>query len=148
VRAILDGHVVLSRQLAHQNHYPAIDVLQSVSRLTTQIMAPDLRAAGGEVRKLLAALRDKGDLISIGAYQRGTDVAVDTALDRRDAMERFLRQPVDHCSTLTEADEGLLSLVADLHAGEIQPAPVEEADAELPSVAPGPSALPPLNLPV
>jgi flagellum-specific ATP synthase len=148
VRAILDGHVVLSRQLAHQNHYPAIDVLQSVSRLTTQIMAPDLRAAGGEVRKLLAALRDKGDLISIGAYQRGTDVTVDTALDRRDAMERFLRQPVDHCSTLTEADEGLLSLVADLHAGEIQPAPVEEADAELPSVAPGPSALPPLNLPV
>ncbi len=144
VRSILDGHVVLSRDLAHQNHYPAIDVLQSVSRLLGQIMPPELRDAGGQVRKLLAALRAKEDLIAIGAYQRGTDPTVDAALERRDAILAFLQQPVDHCSTLEEADEGLAALVAGL-GEDVEPAADE---GQLPAVAPGPSALPPLNLAV
>ena len=144
VRAILDGHVVLSRELAHRNHYPAIDVLQSVSRLVGEIVSPELRAAGGEVRSLMAALRDKEDLIAIGAYQRGTDPVVDAALDKREAIETFLRQAVDHCSTLEEADDGLLSLAA---APEPE-LPVEEAEPEVPAVAPGATAIPPLHLAV
>ena len=69
VRSILDGHVVLSRELAHAGHYPAIDVLQSVSRLVGEIVSPEVRAAGQAVRQLLAAYREKEDLIAIGAYQ-------------------------------------------------------------------------------
>ena len=72
VRSILDGHVVLDRSLAHAGHYPAIDVLGSVSRLEGEVTSRDVRAAGRRVRALLAAHREKADLISIGAYQPGT----------------------------------------------------------------------------
>src|SRR6476619_6107054 len=77
VRSILDGHVVLSRDLAHAGHYPAVDVLASVSRLVGEVTAPEVRAAGNEVRKLMAAYKDKSDLIAIGAYQPGTDALTD-----------------------------------------------------------------------
>src|SRR6476646_6581453 len=76
VRSILDGHVVLSRSLAHAGHYPAIDVLASVSRLVGEVTSRDVRSAGDDVRRLMAALREKEDLIAIGAYQRGTDPLV------------------------------------------------------------------------
>ena len=82
VRSILDGHVVLSRELAHAGHYPAIDVLASVSRLVGEVASPEVRAAGDEVRRLMAAYRDKEDLIAIGAYQRGTDALTDAAIAR------------------------------------------------------------------
>src|SRR3712207_1436014 len=111
VRAILDGHVVLSRHLAHAGHYPAIDVLQSVSRLVDQVVSPDIRMAGQELRKLMAALREKEDLIAIGAYQQGTDPTVDNALAKRDEIAAFLQQSVEHCSTAEEADAGLLDVV-------------------------------------
>jgi flagellum-specific ATP synthase len=147
VRSILDGHVVLSRELAHANHYPAIDVLQSVSRLVGEICEPEMRWAGQEVRGMLAALRDKADLISIGAYQPGTDPAVDNALAKRDDINAFLRQDVNHVSILEEADMGLLALAADPFAdAEIVPAPA--ATEQMPGVEPGQSAIPPLNLPV
>src|SRR5690242_10902313 len=77
VRSTLDGHVVLSRGLAHAGHYPAIDVLASVSRLTGEIVGAEGRAAAEGVRRLLAAYRDKEDLIAIGAYQSGTDPLTD-----------------------------------------------------------------------
>src|SRR3712207_912492 len=72
VRSILDGHVVLSRHLAHAGHYPAVDVLASVSRLVGEVTSSDARSAGSEVRKLMATYKDKEDLIAIGAYQPGT----------------------------------------------------------------------------
>src|SRR5215217_6744707 len=75
VRGILDGHVVLSRDLAHAGHYPAVDVLSSVSRLVGEIVTPEVRAAGNEVRKLMATYKEKADLIAIGAYQPGSDPA-------------------------------------------------------------------------
>jgi flagellum-specific ATP synthase len=112
VRSILDGHVVLSRRLAHANHYPAIDVLQSVSRLSTEITSSDVQDAGREVRRLMAAYRDKEDLISIGAYQPGSDPTVDTAIAQRDPIERFLCQPVTEQSAAEEADHRLLDLTA------------------------------------
>jgi flagellum-specific ATP synthase len=148
VRAILDGHVVLSRHLAHASHYPAIDILQSVSRLVGEIVSPEVRMAGQELRRLLAALRDKEDLISIGAYQPGSDPTVDSGLAKREAIQRFLQQTVDYSSTAEEADAGLLALVADSFVEGAQELPIEASDASLPVHAPGQSAIPPLHLSV
>jgi flagellum-specific ATP synthase len=148
VRAILDGHVVLSRHLAHAGHYPAIDVLQSVSRLVDQVVTADIRMAGQELRKLLAALREKEDLIAIGAYQHGTDPTVDAALAKRADIAAFLQQVVEHCSTGEEADAGLLELVMDGAPEELLAAELVAGDEQLPSVVPGASAIPPLHLAV
>jgi flagellum-specific ATP synthase len=149
VRAILDGHVVLSRDLAHAGHYPAIDVLASVSRLVDQIVPADIRAAGQELRKLMAALREKEDLISIGAYVAGTDPVVDTAMSKRVDIAAFLQQAVEHCSSEDEADAALLELVM---GGEPEALLAAELAADdvggLPAVVPGASALPPLNIAV
>src|SRR5262249_46137163 len=76
-RSILDGHCVLSRHLAHRNHYPAIDVLESVSRLAGEVVAPEVQAAGGALRETLALLRANEDLIAIGAYARGSNPRID-----------------------------------------------------------------------
>jgi flagellum-specific ATP synthase len=147
-RSILDGHVVLSRHLAHAGHYPAIDVLQSVSRLTSEIASREIQDAGMGLRKLLAAHREKEDLIAIGAYQAGADPVVDEALAKRPAIDAFLQQRVDEPSTLAEADHGLLAL-AGMPAPE-PPAFAEELAAAPvvppPAPAPGPVALPPLGL--
>ena len=114
VRSILDGHVVLTRSLAHSGHYPAIDVLQSVSRLIGEIVTPEVREAGTRLRTALAAYRDKEDLISIGAYQPGTDPVLDAAIGLRPRMEAFLKQRVDEPSTPEEADAYLLALADEL----------------------------------
>jgi len=114
VRSILDGHIVLTRALAHAGHYPAIDVLASVSRLMNDIVAAPGRAAAQQLRAVLAALHEKEDLIAIGAYQAGADPLVDAALAHRGEIDAFLRQAVEEHSDLDEADEGLLSLAASL----------------------------------
>jgi len=116
VRGILDGHVVLSRELAHRNHYPAIDVLQSVSRLTTELFTPDQLVAAGRVRETLANWADKEDLVTIGAYAIGTDPTVDYAIAKKPEIDMFLRQPVTESSKLTETLEDLEHLVSD-HMG-------------------------------
>jgi flagellum-specific ATP synthase len=153
VRSILDGHVVLTRELAHAGHYPAVDVLQSVSRLTGEISAPDVAAATQETRALLAAWHDKRDLIAIGAYEHGSDPLVDRALELKPAIDAFLRQPVDTPSTPQEADDALLSLLASDVAAALAAEVAAEAPAELVPAAramayppSGPVALPPLNL--
>jgi flagellum-specific ATP synthase len=117
VRSILDGHIVLSRELAHAGHYPAIDVLASVSRLVSEILDPDVRAAGDQLRAAMAAHRDKADLISIGAYVRGTDPLTDAAVALAPQIQAFLRQRVDEPSGLDEADAQLLALAAELAGG-------------------------------
>jgi flagellum-specific ATP synthase len=114
VRSILDGHVVLTRSLAHSGHYPAIDVLQSVSRLIGEIVTPEVRDAGTRLRAALAAYREKEDLISIGAYQPGTDPILDAAIGLRSRIDGFLRQAVDEPSTMGEADAQLLALADEL----------------------------------
>jgi flagellum-specific ATP synthase len=111
VRSILDGHVVLSRALATSGHYPAIDVLESISRLTPQITAADQRAAAIELRRLLAAYRDARDLVEIGAYVAGTNPLVDRALSLKDAMDGFLRQDTAEASPATESWARLAELV-------------------------------------
>jgi flagellum-specific ATP synthase len=114
VRSILDGHVVLTRALAHAGHYPSIDVLQSVSRLVGEIVSPEVRDAGQQLRAALAAYREKEDLISIGAYQRGSDRLVDVAIAMRPQIDAFLRQRVDELSTADEADAQLLAIAHEL----------------------------------
>jgi flagellum-specific ATP synthase len=110
VRSILDGHIVLTRSLAHAGHYPSIDVLQSVSRLTGEIVPPELAAAGQRLRSVLAALREKEDLISIGAYHSGSDPLLDTALEHRPRIDAFLRQTVTELSYPSDSDRMLLEL--------------------------------------
>jgi FliI/YscN family ATPase len=91
-RSILDGHIVLSRKLAHRNHFPAIDVLESISRCMTDVISEDHLTCAGRVKDLMAAYRENEDLIQIGAYAQGTSDRVDRAIKAHDALESFLRQ--------------------------------------------------------
>ncbi len=92
VRGIIDGHLMLSRKLAMQNHYPAIDVLSSISRLMTEISDPKALKAAGNLRQLMAVLQANEDLLSIGAYKSGANPKLDEALRKRSLIERFLMQ--------------------------------------------------------
>jgi type III secretion system H+-transporting two-sector ATPase len=92
VRSILDGHIVLSRELAARGHYPAIDVLRSASRVMPAVAADGHQQAAQKVRELIATYERHRDLILLGAYKRGTDARVDEALDRWPAIEAWLRQ--------------------------------------------------------
>ncbi|MEA3212876.1 MAG: flagellum-specific synthase [Chthoniobacter sp.] len=92
VRGILDGHVVLSRALATANHFPAIDVLESISRLTREVMREEDLNRVGVARDLLALYRKNEDLVNIGAYVKGTNPKVDRAIERQPALVQFLRQ--------------------------------------------------------
>jgi len=94
VRGILDGHIVLSRALAHANHYPAIDVLESISRLVRDVCTPEEVAIAGRAREHLAAYRKNEDLITIGAYQKGSNAALDQAVALHEPLRNFLRQQI------------------------------------------------------
>jgi len=97
-RSILDGHIILSRKLAAANHYPAIDVLASASRVMNNITTPEHRRAAGRIRELLAKYREVELLVKIGEYKRGADSLTDEALDKIDAINAFLRQRTDERS--------------------------------------------------
>ncbi len=115
VRGLLDGHVMLSRKLAARGHYPAIDVLESISRLMPVIAGEPQQAAALVLRELLAAYREHEDLISIGAYRAGANPRVDTALALLDEINAYLRQAVDEPSSLDQARGQLLQLAARAH---------------------------------
>lgn len=112
MRSILDGHVMLSRDLARENHYPAIDPLGSISRLRQDVLDSESLAAGTKVMKWLKALEENRDLINIGAYVAGSDPLVDEALSKYDAMRAFLRQDVQHYAPLQDSLAGLQKLTA------------------------------------
>jgi flagellum-specific ATP synthase len=94
-RSILDGHIVLTRKLATTGHFPAIDVLESISRVAGAVVAPERMAEAREVRRLMGALRDVKELVEIGAYQAGSDPTVDRARQLAPVIDAFLRQPVE-----------------------------------------------------
>jgi len=94
VRSILDGHIVLTRELATQNHYPAIDVLESVSRLTRDLTTPEQQKLAARARESLATYRKNQDLINIGAYPLGTNPAIDQSIHVNEPLKKFLRQAV------------------------------------------------------
>ena len=94
VRGIIDGHIILSRRMASRNHYPAIDVLNSISRLMTEIVDDRHRETASEFRNMLVVYRDNEDLISIGAYKSGSNAALDYSIARNTQMNAFLRQEI------------------------------------------------------
>ena len=110
VRAILDGHIVLSRELGARNHYPAIDILPSVSRTMPDVTQVDHRMKAGQVRDWMSAIRETEDLVSVGAYVPGSNPRVDEALKKRDAIEAFLRQPSDGTCTFEASVDALQAL--------------------------------------
>jgi flagellum-specific ATP synthase len=110
VRGLIDGHTWLSRKLAARNHYPAIDVLGSLSRLMTEVTTHEHREAAGLVRELLAAYRDHEDLISIGAYRKGANRTVDLVIDLLEPINTLLRQRVDEQSNVEESRKLLAQL--------------------------------------
>ena len=94
-RSILDGHIMLDRKLGHKNHYPAIDVLQSISRCMSQIATSEHKAAAGKLKNVLATYNEAEDLINIGAYKSGANKNIDYAIEKIDAINEFLCQDVD-----------------------------------------------------
>jgi len=112
VRGILDGHLVLSRHLAHFNHYPAIDVLESVSRLTRDICTPEEVAHAAQAREHLALYRKNEDLVAIGAYQKGGNPALDRAISLQEPLKQFLRQRVDEFTPRPTSFAKIKSIVA------------------------------------
>lgn len=112
VRSILDGHIVLSRNIAAQNHYPAIDVLASVSRVMTEIVAKEHLAAAKKMRSLMAVYHEAEDLINIGAYVGGSNTNIDKAIERIDRVNEFLTQDVYEQTNINETISKLIAVVS------------------------------------
>ncbi len=112
VRGILDGHIILSRALAERNHWPAIDVLPSLSRVMSAVADPAHRAAAGRLREIMATYERQRDLILLGAYQRGSDPRTDDAIARIDAISGFLRQSTTEATSFEETERRLANLLA------------------------------------
>lgn len=110
-RSILDGHIILSRALAASNHYPAIDVLASASRVQNNVIAPEHRAAAGRMRQLMAKYAEVELLVKIGEYKRGSDAVADEAIDKIDAIRTFLKQRTDERSSMHDAIAAMCKLV-------------------------------------
>jgi len=110
LRGLLDGHIVLSRQLASESHWPAIDVLESLSRLQPRIVDPTVRNAAETVRRSLAEYRRQADLIAIGAYRAGTNAELDRAVALRDPLRAFLTQGSDEKFPIADTQTTLLQL--------------------------------------
>ena len=107
VRGILDGHIVLSRALANSNHFPAIDVGASISRLMVEIVPPEHRKLAGELRDIMGVYEKNADLVSIGAYKAGTNPKLDHALSKIDGINQFLMQGTDEAFSYEESLEQL-----------------------------------------
>ena len=118
VRGILDGHLVLDRRLAQRYHYPAIDVLDSVSRLATKVSSPQMQRAAGYVRRMLATYRESEDLINVGAYAKGTNAEIDEAIAKLPAINGFLRQEVSDRAPIEDTRAALLAIAGDEGYGD------------------------------
>jgi flagellum-specific ATP synthase len=101
-RSILDGHIMLSRKLGLKNHYPAIDILQSISRCMSSIIPGEHKAAAGKLKNVLATYQDAEDLINIGAYKPGSNPDIDYAISKIKEVNAFLQQEVDSKHEYTE----------------------------------------------
>ncbi|MEM1348784.1 MAG: type III secretion system ATPase SctN [Myxococcota bacterium] len=110
VRGIVDGHILLDRKLASRNHWPAIDVLPSLSRVMNQIVEPEHKRAAGEFRKMLSTYESKRDLIQLGAYAYGADRTVDEAIDLIEELEAFLQQGLEERTELSDVIDQLLDI--------------------------------------
>ncbi len=118
VRSILDGHIVLSRSIAAKNHYPAIDVMMSTSRVMRDITSARHRELAGKIRSVMAVYRESEDLINIGAYAAGSNKKIDYAISRMDAINTFLTQGFEESSSLEETISSMGELVSDRQASD------------------------------
>ncbi len=112
VRAILDGHIILSRELGAMGHYPAIDILNSVSRLASKVATPEQREAARKVRETLASYHQSEDLINLGAYAAGSNARLDSAIRLRPNLMQFLRQPPDVAAPMDDTLKQLYALAS------------------------------------
>jgi flagellum-specific ATP synthase len=138
VRAILDGHIVLDRELASRGHYPCIDVLASNSRLMTHLTDRDQQSAATEIRDLLGIHKKAEDLIHIGAYKRGTDPRIDEAVDNLDSINAFLKQHSEERSLIEHTRTDLLRVAHVTPTLEPNAAPEPSSPVPMPDDA-GPS---------
>ena len=115
-RSILDGHIVLSREIASKNHYPAIDVLVSASRVMGDVVKPEHRAAAGKIRELMAAYRKAEDLVNIGAYRQGANPTIDRALKQISSINMLLQQDM-HENIGASESVGMMSGIVDAGGG-------------------------------
>lgn len=111
VRSILDGHIVLSRDLAMRNHYPAIDINLSISRLMNEVANKDHKASAGKVKEVLAIYKDAKDLIDIGAYNLGSNSKIDYAIENIDKINSYLRQDIDEKTSFDDSISRLINLL-------------------------------------
>ncbi|MFB6356243.1 MAG: FliI/YscN family ATPase [bacterium] len=109
-RGILDGHIALDRDLAARNHYPAIDVMESVSRVMDDVIEDEHAEVAGELKEVVATYRDAEDLINIGAYEEGSNPNIDYALDHIEDINDFLQQGINESSTYDETVNQLISI--------------------------------------
>jgi type III secretion protein N (ATPase) len=111
-RSILDGHIVLSRRLGSANHYPAVDVLASASRVMNNVVSAEHKANAGRLRELMAKYAEVELLVKIGEYKRGGDATTDEAIDKQERIRDFLRQRTDEQAPFAQTLEALKALVA------------------------------------
>jgi flagellum-specific ATP synthase len=140
VRGLLDGHVWLSRRIAERGHYPAIDVLRSISRLANDLSVADEKKARQIVRELLSAYAENEDLITIGAYRRGANRTLDAAVEMRDEINRFLKQLVDEHVQIDQVRKDLIALAAKCVARMNLAAAPAVAPVAAPAAAPAAAA--------
>jgi flagellum-specific ATP synthase len=112
LRATLDGHIVLTRELAHEGHYPAIDIMQSVSRLASALLADEDLRAQDNARKSMAVFRRYREMIEMGLYKRGSNPEVDAAQDAVARINEFLKQSTGESAALGDTRRALRELVA------------------------------------
>lgn len=112
-RSILDGHIMLNRKLAHKNHYPAIDVLQSISRCMSQIADREHKNYAGKLKNVLATYNEAEDLINIGAYKAGSNPGIDYSIQKIEAVNQFLMQEVNEKFSFEESVELLKGIFAE-----------------------------------
>lgn len=114
VRGIVDGHIFLSRKVAEMNHYPAIDVLGSISRLATEITTEEQQEAAAKMRKILAIYRENKDLIDVGMYQQGTNPRLDTAIEMMPQINAFLQQRTADSVNMDDTISTLISMMSNV----------------------------------
>jgi flagellum-specific ATP synthase len=132
MRGLLDGHVWLTRRLAERGHYPAIDVLRSISRLANDLSTPEEKQARQIVRELLATFAENEDLVTIGAYRKGANRTLDAAVDMREEINRHLRQTVDERITIDQVRKDLAALAGKCLTRMNSPGPTATAAPPLP----------------